>query len=513
MYSLSIYTDSKTCVWTVDSPLNLRHLVILRIGGQINLYYITHHINSPFKLLKLYFILILYVLFGNQSAYSEQIIPISNKFKVTFGTDLQGSLKTAGTDFEVKNQPYQNLDNQPTSAAAYSTDFFSAKLGVSWKDKISLHARADYLWQIPIQLGLYPTEQTPRTLILKDLYLKMQIPNFRTSIWFGRRTFEFAPIVLFQTPNPFDQINLQGLGLEFENFQIAASLNEGTVSTIATDQNQNLIVTPNGNVLLYPKTELIGTLFLSGKFLLSEGNLFEPIAAFRYYQGSPFSTTASGATIYKATQGSSFIIGGIFSRPISSGMSGTTTLWFESLPADEAINLSSVQNSNQFNGLGRIPESYPRNSIGISDSSEFYFNRIGGLLTALVFTNNTYSASLPVLQPSSDNMSLVPDGTLTSIHSNKFSIDVQPIFFLSRNWHLGADLNFNYVAPKLFSNDANALLLTPLIRYAIDKKLNSTEYFFISAGYGFYDWKIKTYSNGVQTNGMFSTQAGFHITL
>lgn len=456
---------------------------------------------------------ILYVSLSSFHAYPEQTATISKDIHATWELGLQSSLKTAGADFEVKNGPYQNLDNQPTSSSAYSTDFISAKVGVFLKDRISLHVRADYALQIPIQLGLYPIDQTPRILILKDLYLKIPMPHSYPLIWIGRRTFEFEPIALFQTPNPFDQLNLQGGGIEFENFQVSASINQANVSTIATDQSQKFVLNTNGNPTLYQRNEYIGSIFVSGSFMLSEGKSFQPIVVLRYYSGNSSSPSMNGVQEYSVNHASSFIIGGIFSRPPSNGMSGNTTLWFDSLPSDKSIDLNSISTNRKFDGVGRIPIIYPRNTLGISDSSEFQFNRYGGLLTALVVTNNTYSMALPILHPASDNMSLIPDGNLTSIHSNKVSVGAQPIFFLTESIHTGIDFNYAYVTPKLFANDANTLIMTPLIQYTFDKKLMSKQYAFVSASYGFYDWKIKTYSNGSQTDKLFSMQAGVNFDL
>jgi hypothetical protein len=446
-------------------------------------------------------------------AYPEQTAPISKDIHATWELDLQSSLKTAGPDFEVKNGPYQNLDNQPTSSAAYSTDFISSKVGFFLKDKISLHVRADYALQIPIQLGLYPVDQAPRSLMLKDLYLKLPISNSDSLIWIGRRTFQFEPIALFQTPNPFDQLNLQGGGIDFENFQASASVNPASVSTIAIDQNQNFVLDISGNPILYQRREYIASVFVSGNLTLSEGKSFQPIAVLRYYTGDSSSPSTNGVQEYSVNHASSFIVGGIFSRLPSNGMSGTTTLWFDSLPSDKPIDLNSISTNGKFDGVGRIPINYAKNALGISDSSEFQFNRYGGILTALVFTNNTYSVVLPVLHPASDNMSLIPDGNLTSIHSNKISVGAQPIFFLTEFVHTGIDFNYAYVTPKLFANDANALIMTPLIQYAFDKKLMSKQYAFVSGSYGFYDWKIKTFSNGSQTDKLFSMQAGVNFDL
>ena len=147
-------------------------------------------------------------------------------------------------------------------------------------------------------------------------------------------------------------------------------------------------------------------------------------------------------------------------------------------------------------------------TIGIIDSSEFYFLNESALFTAIYLANNTYSSDIPVLKPSSNLSSLVPDGNHTSNSNNQLSIGVEPLFFIGKNLIAGVDLNLNMISEKHFDTDSNSIILSPLLKWAFDEKLNSDRYLFMSLSYGYYDWKVKKLSNGSQTNNLVTLVIG-----
>ncbi len=447
------------------------------------------------------------------SALAEQKYDLSNKYTLKAGLLFSGSAKTVDTNFQLKNTPSQVLNNQPTSEMAYMPNYLSLWSNVKIQNLGSLFARLDYMWDLPIQLGLYQNSQSVRSLLLKDLYFNIPFLTYEFNFWAGIRTFEFTPINLFSLPNPFNQIGLQGVGIETENLQISISANKSKLTTIGSNENNQLIMDDNGNAVKFPETEYILTLFLSGKFLLSEGRLFEPIFAFRYYMGSKSHMQKSNPNnnIYRAKQASSFIAGGVFSRPISDGIAGTTTVWFSSLPSDNPISANTLPANGVYGGSGRVSANTPMNTIGIMDSSEFYYLQECGLLSAIYLTNNTYSSELPVLKSTNDENTLSQDGNSTSNSNDRLSLSLEPLFFMNRNLIGGVDLNLNYTTEKLLPDDANSIVISPLLKWAYDRKLNSEQYLFTSMSYGIYDWKIKKYSNGSRTDKLFTMQFGAKV--
>ncbi|APJ04649.1 hypothetical protein [Silvanigrella aquatica] len=448
--------------------------------------------------------------FSVHPAFSEETAYITDNYKLTYGSVIRGSLKTASDYFSINSIPNQNLENQASSAAAYSVDFLSARLGLEIKDIGSLKTRVDYFWQNPIQYNLYPKDYSQKELLFRDLYIEIPFQNKGFSIWLGRRTFEFDEIYLFQKENPFNQIELQGFGYSSDVFQASFSVNKETVFTTGTDQNNVTILDSLGKPKLFQNDDYIFTAFLSGKFLLSEGKIFQPILTLRAYE-SRSTSNPQGVQKNTVTTSSSFIAGGIFSRPISDGLKGTTTIWFESLPADKTATPDNNTQNGSYYGEGRIPPNYPQNTIGFADSSEYYINRRGGLLTGIVLLNNTYASSLPVLMISSDRKSLIPDSNSSSRTINRVSIAIQPVFYFTNYLQLGLDTNYNYVSKKLIANDANSFVITPILKYAFDKQLKTTKYIYTSISYGHYDWKVKTFSDGSKTDQLLTTQTGIYF--
>ena len=439
--------------------------------------------------------------------HADESFEISDRWSLMYGGVLKGSFRTAGENFQNNNIPDQNLDNQASSAAAFNPDELSLRLGLNLKDTAFLHTRVDYSWQKIYHYDLFSNSYKNRQLQLKDLYIQIPFETYGILFWFGRRTFEFDNIYLFQESNPFDQVKLQGLGFETKVFQISASINKENVYTTAKDDNRNIILDTNGKPSLFANDDWIATLFFSGKFLLSEGKIFQPILSLRVFQS--FQTPSPpGVNKDKITFSSSFIVGGIFSRPLSDGLKGTTTLWFASLPADKTAQPEMNTQQTSYYGEGRIPPNYPQNVIGIADSSEFYINKYGGILSGIVILNNTYASNLPLLHISDDGKSLQSDGQSTSRVTNKISVDIQPVLYLPNKFQFGLDLNYNYVTKKLLSNDANSYVITPILKFSFDGELKTNKYIFTSISYGVYDWKIKTFSDGSQTDTLITSQTG-----
>lgn len=456
-----------------------------------------------------YYLLVITCTLVQLTVIAEEKFSIDENWSLLLSGSFRGSLKTAGESFQINDIPDQSLANQTVSAAAYSTDYISFGLGIARNEIFSLISRVRYTWQEKYHLDLFPKSYQKKTLQLSDLYLSIPINTLGYTIWLGRRSFEFEEIYLSRETNPFNQVDLNGFGFETDVFQLALGANKESVYTTGKDQNGNQIIDQNRTAVLYENDDLVLTLFMSGKFLLSEGKLFEPILSLRAYQALE-KDPPPGVRKDKVSLSSSFILGGIFNRPLSDGIKGTTTIWFSSLPADKQAKPTETGTSTAFYGAGRIPPNYPQNTIGIADSSEFLYDKYGGLITSLVLLNQIYASKLPVLHISEDEKSLQSDGKNESRTTNRVSVGLQPIIYLANNFQLGVEVNLNYVTKKLLEYDANSFIVTPILKYSFDKneRLKTKKYAYISMSYGIYDWKIKTFSDGSKTDKLFSTQSG-----
>ena len=172
---------------------------------------------------------------------------------------------------------------------------------------------------------------------------------------------------------------------------------------------------------------------------------------------------------------------------------------------------SSTTIKSAYYGEGRIPPNYPQNTIGFADSSEYFINKYGGILTGIILLNNTYASDLPLLHISDNGKNLESDGKSTSRTTNRISLGIQPVLYLPNSFQLGLDLNYNYVTKKLLLNDANSYVITPILKYSFDGELKTNKYIFMSVSYGVYDWKIKTFSDGSQTDTLLTTQTGIQF--
>jgi hypothetical protein len=442
---------------------------------------------------------------------------ISDDLSVTAGLKIENGIQFSGKNFETKNTPSQGSDAYPTSIMAHFPKYLSL-FGILKSNKYGvINYKLDYYFNRYLDLSLYQKSTSIQKVLLRDLYFSTGILDENYHIWLGIRTFEFSPITLFGMPNPLNQVELQGIGIYSDKLQFSVSFNQGFVKTIGTSNKivpisnniQENLLTDNNNIKYFSVTENIISLFLSGKILLAEGRLFQPVFSFRYYMGGKSKEPQLvNQNIYRAKASSALILGGVFSRPILEGVAGETTVWFSSLPSDEPVSNDNLPINNLYGGMGRVRENTPMNTIGITDSSEFYFSQEFGVLTGIYLVNNVYQSNLPVLKVSGDGSALNPDEYKKSRENNKINIAIEPSVFASKNLILGSDINMNYVSEKLFMTDTNFLLFSPFLKWVFDNKLNSSKYAFTSITYGLYDWKINKLSDNSNTNELFSVQVG-----
>ncbi len=439
-------------------------------------------------------------------ASAQDKIALNDKLDISYGLDFKADA-TSGVNTIFKGEEVdQQLENQATSAEAYKANFLSARLGLNLKNTGELQTRFDYYWTKSINYNLFPNSYPKRRLLLRDFYVKIHLPFTDYSIWAGKRTFEFDDISAFQIANPFNQIGLIGAGIDSSVFQIAVAVNKETVLSKGKDLSGNYILDANGTNVLYSNDDYLATLFMSGRFILSEGKIFQPIFSLRYYRSYQKDNilNVKKELIYPT---SSMIIGGVYLRPLTNSVKGTTTIWFSTYP------YNGFDNSNtKYLGEDRIPLNYPQNIIGLSDSSEFMFTKNFGLITGIIILNNTYSKDLPVLKITDDKNRLSPNGTETSRNTNRVGVVLQPLVFLTKNIYFGLDTNLNYVSKKLIATDANSIIVTPLIKYMFEGHLQSKNYFYLSLNYGLYDWNIKELPGGAKSRVLLTTQAGISIS-
>lgn len=400
----------------------------------------------------------------------------------------------------------QGVTNQPSSRTASPSDFYSIKFGLGYFNLFGLNTRLDYSKRNSYILNLFPNQYPINEFLLRDFYIEIPYGNENHLFWFGRKTIEQNSFYLLNSQNPFDLVELQGIGTENNKLTTALSINKETIYTTGTDKNKQLIVNSSGVPTLFSKDNYVLTAHISGKFLLNNGNILNPHFSFRYYQDIYSEEQRGDIKINNTQNSSSFLIGGIFMRSMKDGTVGETTFWFESLPKNK-IGKTLSQKFN-YNEIERTPSNYSHNTIGIVDSSEFYIHKHFAIINEFYISNNNYSTYMPVLTPNQNKTELVKDGNKSAKSIYKISSVFHPVVIFTKKWNLAFDINFNYVDQKLLYDDVNSIVITPILKRAFDNKLKTKKFFYLSTSYGWYDWKIKLNNNQEPTDTLLITQAG-----
>jgi hypothetical protein len=404
------------------------------------------------------------------------------------------------------------------NSMAFSLRDFSFMGRFDYKNELSVISEIGYSWDSSINFSIYANNVKTNCFYLKNLYTSFSLFSESYRFWFGIRTIELEPLNILNVSNPLDQIGLQGFGLDSKNIELGLSLNQSKVSSVgyssaSLNSNAVLELDSTGSPVYYSTKEYVASAYILGRLLLKEGRLFEPLLAFRYYYGASLdNSNKSGISVSNVNYSSAVIVGGVFSRPLSYGIAGKTTLWFSSMPSNDLV-ISDVSKINLADGFEREPYGTPRNVIGIMDNSEFYLVKNGLILTSFFITNNTYSKKLPVLHINQDRSNLNSSNNEFMSTNNLFSSAIEPQIFLNHFLILGTTFQINYVSEKLHYNDANSYMISPFLKYALDQKLKSNKYLFLSATFGQYDWKIIHYSDGTNSDKILSFQFGAKVEI
>jgi hypothetical protein len=142
--------------------------------------------------------------------------------------------------------------------------------------------------------------------------------------------------------------------------------------------------------------------------------------------------------------------------------------------------------------------------LALSDSSSLSF---GGwaLLTGLLVESVSYHTSQKTYKVSSGH--LVDDATTRS--TLRVVAGAQPVWFVTNRWHLALDLQTTYKSQKTSSGDFDQTLITPILRYSLDRSALGLPHLYTSLTRGHYDWKAKRASDGSLTDTLWTTQTGF----
>jgi maltoporin len=364
----------------------------------------------------------------------------------------------------------------PTSRHTRSPNYFDLQLGKTFSNG----ARVKFTVDSDANLGFSPHQNDSwdvskdpeainnRLLRVRDLYL--EVPVGEAKIWAGARRLEWEDIRVLDYLNPFN-VNGYGIGGTVASTDLVLSYVDRKDDTAA-------------------KTPLKDVTFLARHTMsISENRAIKPMLMIKQFGSAP-KNDSTGQTEVKGATG--FKLGGIYSS-WSDSHSANMGVWFESNPIDSTGTKSGSDTG-----------------IGLMASNAYEFGDYG-VLTGLHLFYDSYKDSKPVYKIADDKKSLVLDGDKTANNSITYSAAVQPVYYATKNVHLALDLNYAGKTKKVSDADANAILVTPILRYAMEKNVMGTPQIYTSVTYGSYDWKAKKNAEAEATDALVTTQTGFEV--
>jgi maltoporin len=390
--------------------------------------------------------------------------------------------------FNTAANPLQEApSNQGTSAAPHSRHAYTANfwnLGVTK----SMESGAQYAFKMsgswPAKIAHEAGELSDIKVI--DLYASMPVAQ-DVKIWAGAREFQFEDIRMLDFKNPFN-VNAYGVGTEVDKASVILSFTKSKLARYDANGPMTSAPTassPTASAVTTPGKDL--TLVARYNLAISETLSVKPMLMVLAYGGAP-ENKALPANKVKGSTGVK--VGAVVSHG-TGGNSGHATLWVHSDPVDKGGNTS---------GSDML--------IGLSHSSTWDFG-VAGILTGL--SVQSYSLKNKTQLFKVTDGAIVADGTNTTSSTVKVSLGVQPVYYVTDQFHAALDLNYATKTQKTTAADANMTSITPILRYAMNKNPVGSPQIYTSFTYGKYDAKVKAQTNGEFKDSLMTTQTGMEI--
>lgn len=140
-------------------------------------------------------------------------------------------------------------------------------------------------------------------------------------------------------------------------------------------------------------------------------------------------------------------------------------------------------------------------TIEFTESGSFDFGSLGILVGAIV-KYEKYKNEEPMTKK---------NGTQTTAKNRVVaSVDVQPVFYATNNFHLALDVN-KIFKTKYTRDRSAALLITPIARYALAKNTIGQAQVYTSVTYGKYDQDNSVFNGKKNTDSLVTMQTGFEL--
>ena len=417
----------------------------------------------------------------------------------------------------------QDLPGLKTTRHSRNPTYLQLKLGQRFSNGVETRLKLDSFGPMAHEISESTADTSAKTaanIRVRDLYLSLPLSAENTRLWAGSRMLEFEDLRLFDGGNPFD-LNAFGVGLEAAKFEAVLSYNKASRTAVVLGANGQPVANPQQNSTVNTKD-----VTLLGRFELKPWKIFNvrPMFKFTNHSGAPADSVSTVQR--KAINGSvEAMIGAVISRTGRAGYWGNTVLAVRETPSgligrtdqdenkgDENSKKSAQQN-NLENAAARNAalrgdsKNYDTTFI-LTDTSNIDFNR-WAMLSGVWIEHDIYNSGRPLWKLS--GTTIVRDGEQKTKHSTRYSFGIQPVYFISDQVHAAFDFNYAGRTKRLSNIDANGIIMTPILRYAMNKSALGTPQIYASLSYGRYDAETKRQPDGAFKTTLVTTQSGFEI--
>lgn len=417
----------------------------------------------------------------------------------------------------------QDLPGMKTTRHSRSPTYFQLRLGQRFSNGVDAKLKLDSFGPFFHELADTSADANAKNSVnlrVRDLYLSIPLSVENTRVWAGSRYLEYEDLRLFDGGNPFDH-NAYGVGVEGPRYEAVLSYNKATRTAIVTGANGQTVTNAQQNSTVNTKD-----ITLIARYEMNPWRSLQikPMVKIINHSGAPADTVS--VIQRKEIEGSTeAIFGAVISRSGRPGYWGNTVLAIRETPSgligrtdqnesigDDASKAfakqANIENAAQRNAALRGDSKFFDTTFILSDTANIDFPR-WSLLTGLWIEHDIYNAARQLWKLSGSTITL-DEGKFTK-KNTRISVGIQPVYFISDQVHAAFDVNYAMRTKRLSNIDSNGLIMTPILRYAMNKSALGTPQIYTSFSYGRYDAETKRQPDNSYKTTLVTTQTGFEI--
>ena len=417
----------------------------------------------------------------------------------------------------------QDLAGMKSTRHSRSPSYFQLRMGQRFSNGVDAKLKLDSFGPFFHELADTSADASTRNSVnlrVRDLYLSVPLGTENTRMWAGSRMLEYEDLRLFDGGNPFDT-NAFGIGIEGPRYEAALSYNKANRTAVVTNASGQPVLgtQQNSNVATKDITIL-------GRTELAQWRSFQLKPMFKYinHAGAPEDNVS--VIRRKEIKGSSELtLGAIISRTGRPGYWGNSVLAVRETPSgligrtdqdenrgnEENRTIAKQTNTDNIdarNAALRGDSKFYDTSFILNDTANIDFNR-WSLMTGLWVEHDIYNSPRQLWKLK--GRTIVKDDDNKTKQNTRFSIGFQPVYYISDQVHAAFDVNYAARAKRLSNTDSNGIIVTPILRYAMNKSALGTPQIYASFSYGRYDAETKRQPDGSFKTTLVTTQSGFEI--